>query len=324
MNCKVNYAVTVKENMPDICSGYNTQGWLEETNNTCNILIIIGNAKYWYLRIMVYSGRNPLTMRHKYNYIHYGQNQKNRPQIKSAPKPGKPQPSSRKGQRSVICHLGLFRSPRLGPGEVRDGAQSGGGPSTGQPQCDGLRLFASFFLSSPGSAQARWPGSSRSRKAGSPAVAQTQQRSDGIYKATSFRRLILTLRRSCATHAGSLWAQGPFPQHRASLGSTGKKTSLATPNPPEDLADSSATAYEEIRSQVLGAPQRYEDFGLVLLLREGVAAWIDHCKIRPAPTEQESLADQAVSPPVLLPQLHADIVRLLANMVLSGREEMRL
>jgi hypothetical protein len=55
-----------------------------------------------------------------------------------------------------------------------------------------------------------------------------------------------------------------------------------------------------------------------------VAAWIDHGKARSAPTKQSVSTDRAVSPPFLSRQLHTDMVRLLANMVLSGREEMRL
>ncbi|PYV06738.1 MAG: hypothetical protein DMG10_01010 [Acidobacteria bacterium] len=66
---------------------------------------------------------------------------------------------------------------------------------------------------------------------------------------------------------------------------------------------------------------------MVLLLREGVAAWIDRCGTCSGPGTSAAGPDPAVSTPLVSQQLHAGIVSVLANIAqhhLTDREEMNL
>ena len=92
-------------------------------------------------------------------------------------------------------------------------------------------------------------------------------------------------------------------------------------------ADAAVAAYKELRSQVLAGAPRGGRFGLVLLLREGVAAWIDRCGTCSGPGTSAAGPDPAVSTPLVSQQLHAGIVSVLANIAqhhLTDREEMNL
>lgn len=62
-------------------------------------------------------------------------------------------------------------------------------------------------------------------------------------------------------------------------------------------------------------------FGLAVLLREGVAAWIEHCAAspRPAPlTGLDTVPCSAIAPP-----LHAGIVQILASIALNRIQEIQ-
>jgi hypothetical protein len=79
-------------------------------------------------------------------------------------------------------------------------------------------------------------------------------------------------------------------------------------------------AYEELRSHMLSGAPGGPHFGTLVLLREGIAAWIEcgACCRRVA-TESAT----AVTPrPVLSETVHAEIVNVLADIALKRREEM--
>jgi hypothetical protein len=93
------------------------------------------------------------------------------------------------------------------------------------------------------------------------------------------------------------------------------------PDVPASGEDGTVAAYEEIRAHILvGSPGR-QRFGLVVLLREGIAAWIERRATCWSPAS--ATPDRAVRPPLLSEQLHAEIVRVLVSIALSGREEMK-
>ena len=81
--------------------------------------------------------------------------------------------------------------------------------------------------------------------------------------------------------------------------------------------------YEDLRRRVLIGKTWGSRLGLALLLREGIAAWMEGWSLYPGvvpPVEPEhGLPEEA------LPDGRcADVVRLLAQMVLSGLEEKRV
>jgi hypothetical protein len=99
---------------------------------------------------------------------------------------------------------------------------------------------------------------------------------------------------------------------------------MINPNPPASGADGAIAAYEELRSHMLAGSPSGGHFGLVLLLREGIAAWIERCAACWALAAKSATPDRTVPRPLLSEQLHGDMVRVLASIALTGREEMEL
>ncbi len=60
-------------------------------------------------------------------------------------------------------------------------------------------------------------------------------------------------------------------------------------------------------------------FGLSVLLREGVTAWIEHCAASPPPASITGLATEPCS--AIAPPLHAGIVQILASIALNRIQE---
>jgi hypothetical protein len=85
--------------------------------------------------------------------------------------------------------------------------------------------------------------------------------------------------------------------------------------------DSPAAEYEELRSHVRAGSAFGSHLGLVLLLREGLAAWMARCSAtRVEPTANP---ERPAVAPVVTDEIHAGLVRVLANIALAGREELR-
>ena len=100
----------------------------------------------------------------------------------------------------------------------------------------------------------------------------------------------------------------------------GKKTAVTVAEPAMDADDPSQVAYEELRGfAIAGATSG--GLGLVILLREGVATWmvrrgdgVDAAGIAPPP-------DRWAGGPGIADEVHAGVVRVLASMVLAGKEK---
>jgi hypothetical protein len=60
-------------------------------------------------------------------------------------------------------------------------------------------------------------------------------------------------------------------------------------------------------------------FGLAVLLREGVAAWIEHCAANPRPASPSGL--DTVPGSAIAPPLHAGIVQILTSIALNRIRE---
>ena len=83
-----------------------------------------------------------------------------------------------------------------------------------------------------------------------------------------------------------------------------------------------AAAYEQLRSHVLQVSPHGGHFGLILLMREGVAAWIDHGATGFTRAAASTNVERVVALSDLFPQLHAGIVDVLVHIALTTREEM--
>jgi hypothetical protein len=82
--------------------------------------------------------------------------------------------------------------------------------------------------------------------------------------------------------------------------------------------DGVVAAYEELRSHVLAGSPGGPHWGMIVLLREGIAAWIEHHTARGGVAAQ---AATLLIPRSALPEmLHAEMVHVLAEIVLKRRE----
>ena len=78
-------------------------------------------------------------------------------------------------------------------------------------------------------------------------------------------------------------------------------------------------AYEHLRRHVLTSLPGGGRFGLSVLLREGVAAWMEHYVANPRPAAATGL--DTVPCPAIAPPLYAGIVQILASIALNRIQE---
>jgi hypothetical protein len=86
--------------------------------------------------------------------------------------------------------------------------------------------------------------------------------------------------------------------------------------------ETSVEAYEELRNHVLSGSSSSSHSGLVLLRRQGVAAWVAQRSVCTASVQPAAVQEPLAAAPLPSGGLHADVVRVLANMALAGRQEM--
>ena len=87
-----------------------------------------------------------------------------------------------------------------------------------------------------------------------------------------------------------------------------------------DGGDGCVTAYEMLRAQVLTGSTAGSPTGLLVLLRQGLAAWI----ARRSACSSPAPAAARTATPLVGDEIHAAIVRVLASMVLAGQQEVRI
>lgn len=93
-------------------------------------------------------------------------------------------------------------------------------------------------------------------------------------------------------------------------------TTVAAPVP-QGHGDS-VTAYEALRSHALAGSSGGGQPGLIVLLRQGLAAWLTRRLASPRPVP--AAAGAAVLP-FATDEIHAALVRLLAGMALASRRK---
>ena len=85
--------------------------------------------------------------------------------------------------------------------------------------------------------------------------------------------------------------------------------------------DPSVAAYENLRRHVLAGTAFTHHFGLVLLLREGLVAWMSRCATSADPPEPAVDAQPPAAAPDVFGEIHASVVQVLVSMVLRGPGE---
>ncbi len=84
----------------------------------------------------------------------------------------------------------------------------------------------------------------------------------------------------------------------------------------EATEGSFATHYEQLRSRGLDGPSRGGHFGLVILLREGVAAWMAHAATRLATVVHRDDNGRPAAVALIADDVHTDMIAVLASMVM--------
>jgi hypothetical protein len=85
--------------------------------------------------------------------------------------------------------------------------------------------------------------------------------------------------------------------------------------------DRCRVAYEELRGRVLAGAPFGGAFGLVLLLREGLAAWMAGGSAGSVLVAPAVEPDRRAAAPLVSDETHATVVRVLASMALGGLKE---
>ncbi len=83
-------------------------------------------------------------------------------------------------------------------------------------------------------------------------------------------------------------------------------------------------AYEELRSDMLADSVSGSHFGLILIIRQGIAAWMDRRAACSAPAKAVTVARGSEAAPLISNELHADMVRVLACMAMAARQEINV
>lgn len=91
--------------------------------------------------------------------------------------------------------------------------------------------------------------------------------------------------------------------------------------PTTDESNQSLEAYEVLRAHVLTPSSAGSPSGLLVLLKQGVAAWSAHRDSLPPSPPSRSPSPPATAPPAN--ELHAGVVRVLASIAIATREALR-
>lgn len=82
-----------------------------------------------------------------------------------------------------------------------------------------------------------------------------------------------------------------------------------------------AAAYEQLRSTVLGGAGTGSHCGLVILLREGVCAWMAHAAARSVDSTPAIGEPGPRVAPVVTDDVNAALITVLTNMLMATAEE---
>ena len=226
-------------------------------------------------------------------------------------------PESRRHHERTISAERVLRSRRFGSGQVRDAAASGTRGTAGERSCPSLWLFQAFVLS----------GTSRFRRGrlGGVTAAQTRttrrtqvdRRGDGFRHPDPGAGCLLVLGTDRQTHSATISNFHSSAQYRSPV-EPSKKTHLSVQDSTErGWHGELSTAYEQLRSQVLGVNGRPpRGPGLAVFLERGMKAWIDAYR----PWSALSAASKTVRSPrstTLCTPVENEMIVLLTGMLME-------
>jgi len=96
---------------------------------------------------------------------------------------------------------------------------------------------------------------------------------------------------------------------------------LSSSEPAASAGCEIAEDYEQLRNSVLEGGNPSGCGGLVILLREGIAAWMVHASTRPATIAVPGAESRHAPAPDLANSVDADLIAVLASMVMASAKE---
>src|SRR5256712_5793858 len=233
------------------------------------------------------------TQQASWNETAYGQKIP-RSQGSRPPAPGRLASSPRARHRRLVCDSRVFRSPRLGAGQVRNAATRATRGTRREPIGGGLWLLAPHLLSGASGLPAGRAARAHATEARAKGCPQVDRRRARVRPSGASGRSLSAPRRAGVTRQGSVRRHGPSPEHRARFGAPSKKTAVTEPLAPPGLDEDFVVRYEQLREDALG-PHRASGVGFTLFLRQGMAGGYRACS-RPAPPPAPSAAPAIAGP----------------------------
>jgi hypothetical protein len=91
----------------------------------------------------------------------------------------------------------------------------------------------------------------------------------------------------------------------------------------DDVASMHDVRYEELRHNAVESQTPFARHGLVVLLRRGLATWMQEWSRMPSPLPLPSTGERPISCP-LLPDTSTEVINVLAAMALGHMREVRI
>ena len=230
------------------------------------------------------------------------------------------QPAPTRCDPSAVSGGRVLRCQRLGPGEIRDAATGPCGQAADFPSGQGVWFLPAIVLPSRIQFRAKRLVRIVSWEAGPEKRSQAHAESNAVRDRAAQCGTLPELRSIGESGAADLQPAGASSQHRATA-AAGKKTPVSlAPSPTFGPADHEGlvAAYEELRRQFLNG-QRAP--GFALLLRGGMREWLNACWISGATPANAKRWSVATEGRVLSPGIRAEVILILAGILLQSCQE---
>jgi hypothetical protein len=230
---------------------------------------------------------------------------------------GGAEPEGRRRHERTISAERVLRSRRFDSGQVRDAAPSGTGGTAGERSCSILWLFQAFVLSCTSRFRRGGLGGVAATKTRTTRRTQVDRRSDGFRHPDPRTGCLLVLGTDRRAHSETVSNFHSSTQYRSPV-EPSKKTQLSVNQSTErGRHEELSTAYEQLRSQVLGIngnPPRGP--GLAVFLERGMKGWIDAYRQWSALTATSKTARSPRSTTLCKP-VENEVIILLTGMLME-------
>ncbi len=239
------------------------------------------------------------------------------PKTATAPPGRRTEPQIRRRYGRVVSAERVFRSRRCGASQVRDAAASATQGTAREPSCSSLWFFPAFVLSGTSRFRRGWLGRITASQTRTTRRPQVDNGSDGFRQPDPGTGYVFVLGRDRQAHSAAVSDIHSPAQYRSPV-EPSKKTQLSADEATDcALHVELSTAYEQLRSQVLGVngkPPRGP--GLAVFLERGMKAWINAYRQWLALTPASRTARSPLSTTLRAP-VQNDVITLLTGMLLE-------